>query len=180
MTASHRLARATLVVLLAAGIAGAARAQKTAQPAQAAGATSPGVDAVWGREQQYWQFVQAGDVDGYRTLWDDGFRGWPCADQHPATKATITGWVRDIRDRKVRFSYDLTREGAADFGDIVVVYYHTPMVYEYPDGRVMNRGRIFKITHTWRRTADGWHILGGMCGEVLPPAAESLAAQHGR
>jgi ketosteroid isomerase-like protein len=123
---------------------------------------------VWGREELYWRLVQAGDVDNYRALWDDDFRGWPCKPQHTATKATITDWVRDIRDQKVKFSYSLTREGAADFGDIVVLYYKTPMVYEYPDGRVVDRDRVFKFTHTWRNTGKTWHIIGGMCGE-LPP-----------
>jgi hypothetical protein len=133
-----------------------------------ASGTSAGVEAVWAREQQYWRFVQSGDVDNYRALWDDSFRGWPCKAQHPATKATITDWVRDIRDQKVRFTYGLTREGAADFGDIVVAYYQTPMVYQYPDGRVVDRDRVFKFTHTWRRSGGTWLIIGGMCGELLP------------
>src|ERR1017187_7051131 len=43
-----------------------------------ASGTSAGVEAVWAREQQYWRFVQSGDVDNYRAIWDDSFRGWPC------------------------------------------------------------------------------------------------------
>lgn len=164
MTTRHWLNHSAFTILLVVFVTGFGRAQ---QATPSAGG-SPRVEAVWGREEEYWRLVQTGDVENYRALWDDGFRGWPCKAQHSTTKATITDWVREIRDQKVRFSYSLTREGAADFGDIVIVYYQTPMVYEYPDGRVVDRDRVFKFTHTWRKTGKTWRIIGGMCGE-LPP-----------
>jgi len=130
---------------------------------------SKNVEAVWAREELYWRLVRAGDVEKYRELWDEGFRGWPCKNQHTATKAEIGNWVRDIRDQHAKFSYSLFREGSADFGDIVVIYYQTPMVYEFPDGRTEGKDHIYKFTHTWRKTGRTWLIIGGMCGE-LPKA----------
>ncbi|PWT90055.1 MAG: hypothetical protein C5B55_10290 [Blastocatellia bacterium] len=127
---------------------------------------SPRVDAVWKREELYWQYVKAGDVETYRTLWDENFRGWPCKNQHTATKSEIGNWVRDIRDQKAKLTYSLTFDGAADFGDVVVVYYKTPMMYEYSDGRVVDKDKVFKFTHTWHKTGDTWLIIGGMCGEI--------------
>ena len=79
------------------------------------------IDEVWAREAQYWQFVKAGDVENYLMLWNKDFRGWPCADEHPATKANISDWVRDIRDKKIRFTSALSREGAMSVGGVVVV-----------------------------------------------------------
>ena len=131
--------------------------------------TNSRVAAVWKMEELYWSYVKAGDVDSYRTLFDEGFRGWPCKLQGTSTKAQIGDWVRDIKDQKVKLTYSLTYEGAADFGDIVVVYYKTPMIYEYTDGRIVDRDVLFKFTHTWQRTGQKWHIIGGMCGQ-LPPA----------
>src|SRR5262245_42353753 len=128
------------------------------------------VAAVWRREELYWQYVKAGDVENYRTLWDENFRGWPCKNQHTATKSEIGNWVRDIRDQKSRLTYSLTFDGAADFGDIVIVYYETPMMFEYPDGRVVDKEKIFKFTHTWRKSGGTWLIIGGMCGEIPPSA----------
>jgi ketosteroid isomerase-like protein len=165
VTDRHLRRPAMIALFLTASAVGSSRAQQ-ASPTTVGG---PGVEAVWALEEQYWRFVQAGDVDRYRALWDEGFRGWPCWASHPATKAIIGDWVRDIRDQKVRFSYALTREGAADFGDIVVVFYQTPMLYEYPDGRAENRDRVFKFTHTWRKTGTTWKIIGGMCGQLLTP-----------
>ena len=163
MTTHQWLNHAAIIILSIVFVTGFGRAQQgTPKESQ-----NERVEAVWGREELYWRLVQAGDVENYRALWDEGFRGWPCKLQHTATKTIIGDWVRDIRDQKAKFSYSLTREGAADFGDIVVVYYKTPMVYEYPDGRVVDRDRIFKFTHTWRKTGKTWLIIGGMCGELM-------------
>ena len=167
MIARHWLYPAGIVTLLIVSRTGLGIAQQATPIAS----QNAGLEAVWRLEEQYWRLVKAGDVDNYRKLWDDGFRGWPCKAQHPATKAAIGDWVRDIRDQRVRFSYSLTREGAADFGSIVVVYYQTPMVYEYPDGRVVDRDRVYKFTHTWRKTGDTWLIIGGMCGQLPAPTS---------
>jgi ketosteroid isomerase-like protein len=110
------------------------------------------------------KYVQAGDVSSYLTLWHDRFVGWPCLNAHPAAKDSIANWVRTIRDGHIHLTSHLTREGAADFGDIVIVYYSTPMLREYPDGRVAGRDMVWKFTHTWRRDNDRWQIVGGMCG----------------
>src|SRR5574338_907518 len=100
---------------------------------------SASVTAVWALEDAYWKYVQAGDVPSYVTLWHPRFRGWPCVTPHTATKDSIGNWVRRIRDEHVRLRYSLTREGAAEVGNTVVVYYSTPMLREYPDGRVEGR-----------------------------------------
>lgn len=139
-----------------------------AQQAASAAPQDKNVEAVWKREELYWQLVKAGNVEGYRQLWDDNFRGWPCKNQHTAVKSEIGNWVRDIRDQKAKFTYSLTRDGAAALSDIVVIYYSTPMIYEYPDGRMEGKDHLYKFTHTWRKAGDTWLIIGGMCGEILP------------
>ena len=126
------------------------------------------VDEVWALEDAYWRYVKDGDVDNYRTLWNDGFRGWPCNNPHTATKSIIGDWVREIRDQKIRFSYTLTREGASNVGGVVVVYYRTPMIWEYADGRVEGKGLTRKFTHTWLKVNGKWGIIGGMCGADAP------------
>lgn len=106
---------------------------------------------MWALEDAYWRYVKAGDVENYLTLWNDGFRGWPCNNEHPATKATIGDWVREIRDQKIRFNYALMREGAANVGGVIVVYYRTSMIYEDADGRTEGAGKTRKFTHTWMK-----------------------------
>jgi hypothetical protein len=77
--------------------------------------------------------------------------------------------VREIRDQKIRFSYSLTREGASNVGGVVVVYYQTPMIWKYPDGKVEGRQDLpRKFTHTWLKVNGAWQIIGGMCGADAP------------
>ena len=131
-------------------------------------ATAATVDEVWKMEASYWRFVRAGDVEGYRTLWNKDFRGWPCGDAHPATKATIGDWVKEIRDKKIKFTYEVTPEGASSVGGVVVVYYRTPMIYEFPDGHKESPKTTPKFTHTWMKVNGRWEIIGGMCGSDSP------------
>ena len=142
--------------------------QAAQQPIARAQAQPSIIDQVWTREAQYWQYVKAGDVENYLTLWNKDFRGWPCNDVHPATKSNIGDWVREIRDKKVRFTSALSREGATSVGGVVVVYYRTPMKYEYPDGHTESVGKPIKITHTWMKVDGTWQIIGGMCGADAP------------
>lgn len=127
-------------------------------------AASASLREVWQREEDYWRFVKAGDVTAYRELWDERFVGWPCYSEHPARKAGIGNWVQEVRDQRIDLSYTLTREDAADFGDLVVVYYRTPIARRYPDGRTTGADTVWKFTHTWKRAGGVWRIVGGMCG----------------
>jgi hypothetical protein len=141
---------------------------QAAPPAAKTQAQPSIIDEVWAMEDSYWRYVKAADVEKYLTLWNKDFRGWPCADEHPATKANISDWVRDIRDKKVRFTSVLSKEGATSVGGVVVVYYRTPMNYEYPDGHKESVGKPVKITHTWMKVNGRWEIVGGMCGADAP------------
>jgi hypothetical protein len=133
-----------------------------------ASAQSQSVSEVWALEDDYWRFVKAGDVESYRTLWHEKFIGWPCDRDKPLRKSSIGDWVREIRDKKIKVTSVLTREGAEDFGAIVVVHYRFTRVDTYPEGRVEGRGRESKITHTWMRVGNTWQIVGGMCGGLAP------------
>jgi hypothetical protein len=46
--------------------------------------------------------------------------------------------------------YTLTQEGAADFGDVVVIYYQGGIRLEHPDGRVEGGGEPLRVSHTCR------------------------------
>jgi len=127
---------------------------------------SASVNQVWRREDEYWRFAKAGDVGAYLSLWHDKFIGWPCDEAHPKRKAALGEWVREVREKHIRMTYDLNHEGAEDFGDVVVVHYRVSGVDTYPDGHTEGEGEESKITHTWMRTGDTWLIIGGMCGSL--------------
>ena len=147
-----------------------APAMASAPPASSAtagaAAESASVARVWQREDDYWRYVAAGDVERYVALWDERFIGWPCGQPHPLRKTNIGDWVRKIRDEHIRVDAHLTPEGAQDFGDVVVVHYRFTRVDTYPDGRVEGQRVERKITHTWMKVGDDWLIIGGMCGDL--------------
>ena len=133
-------------------------------------ADSNSLSLVWQRETDYWRYVKAGDAESFESLWHKDFIGWPCGQEHPKRKASIGDWVRNIRAKHIQVASTLTREGAEDFGNAVVVHYRITRVDTYPDGKVEGKGKESKITHTWMKVGDSWLIIGGMCG-TLPDSA---------
>lgn len=159
---------AALLVLSGSLVAGAGLADgQLSSPSN----PSEAISQVWGREDDYWRFVRAGDVESYVALWHDKFIGWPCGQEHPKRKESIGDWVREVRDKRIKVTSDLTREGAEDFGTIVVVHYRFTRVDTFPDGHVEGEGKVSKITHTWMKVGETWVIIGGMCG-TLPDSAK--------
>lgn len=160
--------RLTFVLLLIVAVSGPdAIAESAAKPLSAVDS----IAQVWQQEEAYWRYVKTGDADAYETLWHDKFIGWPCGQEHPLRKASIGNWVREIREKRIRVAIDLTREGAEDFGDVVVVHYRFTRVDTHPDGTIEGQGKLSKITHTWMRQGSSWVIVGGMCGG-LPDSAK--------
>ncbi len=159
--------RKVAVLLLGLSAIGVAPASGQIEPSPP---DSESVSQVWLREAEYWRFVEAGDVDSYVSLWHENFIGWPCGQDHPKRKESIGDWVREVRDKQIQVDSDLTREGAEDFGNVVVVHYRFTRVDTYPDGKVEGKGKESKITHTWMKVGDSWLIIGGMCG-TLPDSA---------
>jgi hypothetical protein len=139
-------------------------------PSQEAPSSSNGesasVNKVWSREDEYTRYSEAGDLDAYKSLFHDKFIGWSCNWAHPERKAGVGEWVREVRDKQIKVTSNVTREGAEDFGNIVVVHYRATEVDTYPDGHTEGEGEEFKITHTWMHTGDTWQIIGGMCASL--------------
>jgi len=73
-------------------------------PLGVAAAPSTPVVQVSALEDNYWEYVQRGDVGRYLALWHTDFIGWPCAfaAPHPNRKSGIGGWVAQSRDERIR------------------------------------------------------------------------------
>lgn len=149
------------VLIVAAAMTSAATA---AEPTEAE-------KAVWRLEEDYWRYVQAGDVETYVQLWHEDFVGWPCHSKTPSDKSGIGSWVREIRDNRWKLDYTLRPLAARTFGDVVVVHYAAEYVYDYGDGTKSGAGLWRKFTHTWKKTGDRWQIITGMCAAQEPVVA---------
>lgn len=136
----------------------------TAMPAAAPTADE---QAVWALEEAYWEYVKANDLEGYRTLWDERFVGWPGFSPKPVGKDQIAGWIPPLHANPgEQYDYELTKTALRAFGeDIVVVHYLVRDFYRDPTtGEVVRELDTYRITHTWQRRGETWQIVTGMSG----------------
>jgi ketosteroid isomerase-like protein len=139
--------------------------------AAAASGRTTDEQAVWKLEEDYWRYVQAGDVEPYLTLWHEDFVGWPCHSKAPSDKSGIGSWVKDIRDNHWKFDYTLRPLEFRSFDNVVVVHYAAEYVYDYGDGTKSGSGIWRKFVHVWKKAGDRWQIITGMCAAQEPVAA---------
>jgi hypothetical protein len=120
--------------------------------------------AVWQLEETYWQYVKAADLDGYRTLWDERFIGWPSFSERPLGKANIGDWIPPLHADPARlYDYRLQMEAVRAFGDTVVAHYLGWDIWRDAEtGAIVEESEPFRITHTWQRRGDTWQIVTGM------------------
>jgi len=134
-------------------------------------ASQPSADEkeVWSLEDSYWRYVQANDLDRYRTLWHADFLGWPLSSPEPVRKERITDWITaHTSTGETLKSYDLQRLAAQASGDHVTVTYRVHMSWVNKDG-VDHSGNL-RVIHTWLRDASHkWQIISGM---AAPPNAQ--------
>ena len=116
---------------------------------------------VWAGEQRYCETLMKGDTEGYMSLWDDSFIGWPISRDAPIDKAGIRA---SIKNRGV-IQCNSTPLAVNVFGDFANTYYVFHNTSKDPDGKIVNHES--RITHTWRRKGGKWLIVGGM--SALPP-----------
>lgn len=119
--------------------------------------------AVWRLEEQYWVYVTKSDIDGYLTLWDDRFVGWPSFSPAPVGKDGISGWIRPLHaDAGQKFEYTLERMAVRSFGEVVVAHYLVKERWVSVGSGKMTRSETVRITHTWKKKGDTWLIVTGM------------------
>jgi len=118
---------------------------------------------VWGMEEQYWHYVQSRDVEGFSTLWHDGFRGWPATSQTVITKDSVTGWILTAKKNGyVMTSCLLHPKSVQLFDNVAIVLYAVSYVWKHNDGSLEGTGRWFKIIHSWMRVGKEWKIIGSL------------------
>lgn len=116
---------------------------------------------VWQMEENYWKYVKEKDYKSYLTLWDEKFIGYP-SNNIIGNKAHITDWLMDLyKNNSGVFSYKLTRKVENVFDDIVIVLYDVSHGFTNDKNEFVKNGD-FKVTHTWKKTDNGWLIIGGM------------------
>lgn len=165
-TVSRRHAGVAVAILAAILLVVGARDLSAAPPSAA---TDPNADekAVWQLEERYWVYVAKSDVEGYATLWDERFVGWPSFSGRPVGKDNIASWIRPLHaDPEQKFGYTLERMAVRSFGEVVVAHYLVTERWVSAKTGEVTRTESSRITHTWKRAGTGWVIITGMSSRV--------------
>ena len=127
-----------------------------------AGSPSLDVKAVWALEDSYWRYVQANDLEHYRTLWHTDFLGWPLTNPEPVRREHITDWITaHTSSGETLKSYNLERLAAQVTSDYVTVAYRIHTNWVGKDG--VDKPTTTRIVHSWLHNAGGkWQIISGM------------------
>ena len=128
---------------------------------------SPDREDVWDGERNYFQYLHEKNLKAFLSLWDDNFIGWPEYSDHPLRKQDIkAGIVEEFQGGQPgRPIPSPNPEAIGIFGNVAVTHYFWPEADETSTVK-------YRVTHTWQKGAEGWHIIGGMDCEV-PRSAQS-------
>lgn len=112
-------------------------------------------------EENYRKYVKEKNYKSYLTLWDKKFIGYP-SNNIIGNKAPTTDWLMDLyKNKSGVFSYKLTRKAENVFDDIVIVLDDVSHSFTNEKNEMLKNGD-FKVTHTGKKTENGWVIMGGM------------------
>jgi glucan-binding YG repeat protein len=124
---------------------------------------------AWKLESDYWKYVQAADLENYKSLWHPNFVGWPSVSAIPVRKDQITDWITDHVKNNERLQwYHIDQAGSQQTENVVVTHYWATFFWVNKEGS--GEPGTVRITHTWIKTATGWQIIGGMSSPSTMPA----------
>jgi len=127
-----------------------------------AAALAQEADQVWSQEQAYWKYVQANNLEAYRSLWHADFLGWPSVSPEPVRKTQITDWITMHTSKGERFELkDLERLVIQAAGNYATTTYRVRGAWVDKNGAA--QPFTIRIIHTWLRDPGGkWQIISGM------------------
>jgi hypothetical protein len=123
---------------------------------------------AWKLESDYWKYVQAADLEKYKSLWHPNFVGWPSVSAIPVRKDQITDWITEhINNNEQLQWYHIDQAASQKTENVVVTHYWITFFWVNKEGK--GEPSTARITHTWIKTDSGWQILGGMSAPTAMP-----------
>ena len=139
-------------------------AQQASSPVKSSAATfalSPAEQSAWKGEETSWRLQKADDRDGFLTLWDERFVGWPRRASMPVDKNKMREDLKRDPDRKV-IDYKLEPLSVREYGGRVVITLYRATVRSTDNNGKDEQIRSYRLTHTWMKRQQAWQIIGGM------------------
>ncbi len=131
-------------------------------------------NAVWAREETYWESLNSADMETYASLWHDAAIGWPNNVPAPMNKEAILKLIGavvaglEVGSGKIT----LTRQAIQVIGDVAIVHSEASGHARTKTGHDFSFKE--RIVHTWLRYQEEWKLLGGMAAPVPASRPEPL------
>src|SRR5436305_2675216 len=116
--------------------------------------------AVWLQEESYWRIRRSGDQQAFLKLWDERFSGWPPAEPVPIDKDAIRS--HPLAKGEL-LDYRLEPLSVREYGGQVVITLYR-VTWRVINQQGKEQRDSLRVTHTWMKKTNGWHIIGGMGG----------------
>lgn len=123
---------------------------------------------VWQREEDYWKYAQAFDLESYRALWHEEFVGWPRSEAVPVGKKGVEAWLQRRKNTGHTLRYRLERQAVREVEGAVITHYIVHVDWVAKDGKAGSDSS--RLTHTWMKAGGRWKIIAGMSAPVEKPA----------
>jgi ketosteroid isomerase-like protein len=140
---------------------------------------SPAEQEVWQMELKLVEFSNAGNIEGFLGLFHKDHVGCSRNDPKPGTKEdrrkTLSMLLRD--GRLAHAIVNREPLSVRLYGDVAIVFYRERDIR--PDGGGKRVESSVRTTHTWKRTGDGWELIGGM-STVEAPTSGTANPQSGQ
>ena len=120
---------------------------------------------AWQMEERYWEYVKTIDTTAYKELWHEAFIGYPSFGDGVSDKRKIAVWIPELhKDSSLTFNYQLHKKAVNMIDDVVLVFYDVDEIWTDKADKIVRKD-TYKLTHTWKKYADTWLILGGMAAK---------------
>ncbi|WP_196894872.1 YybH family protein [Aureivirga marina] len=118
---------------------------------------------VWKLEEHYWKVLNNLDLDSYLKLWDEDLVAWPSWSDETRTKSEIGESIHFVQQGKnLEFKYVLEKHSVKQYDCVVIALYVVRFVFKNKITEKIESSKSTRIIHTWRKSNDGWKIIGGM------------------
>lgn len=117
-------------------------------------------DDVWALEHEYMSAFKNADHEKVLAFYHQDFLGWPASQERPSGIVEAEKFLEEHYAQPIPGSLEIERAGIRVFGDVVITHYLINVTTKSADGGEQTHAT--RITHTWRKEAGRWWILGGM------------------
>jgi hypothetical protein len=117
---------------------------------------------IWQLEEDYWEYLIKGDLEGYLFLLHEDFIGWPSSIEIPRDKNAAREFIQNYLAQTRPFGFEMKPAAIRIITNVSIVHYS--LIWKDKEGNQI--GDSYRITHTWMEQEGYWKVIGGMSSKI--------------